>query len=238
MVEGYVRFICNIFGENYIGDFKKSIDSVDRNKLMNKIHSMVSVLNNKEQIKIIAKFDLKNKNESYDGDVSSIINKLKKYSKDLYHYLFKNIDIEVLVERVKNEVPKESFVKRNINVNNMNGYDYEQIANIYERGEGVPVNKELAYEWYLKSVETNEYYGYLGMLHCYRDGIGVKKNDYEYFKWLLELVTVHISVPAVYEEISKCYEYGLGTEVDKSKSKKYKDIAFKVDKNYFGYIFM
>lgn len=226
-MEGYIRFLCTIFGENYEGSFKKAIDSADKKMLIHKIFSMVRVLSDTDQVKIISKFDLNNENESYEGDVSSIINKLKKYSKDLYHFLFKNISLDELIKRAKTEIPNESITKRHIDINNMNGYDYEQIGSIYAMGNGVPVNKELAYEWYLKAAEANEFYGCLDMMNCYENGIGVQKDDYEYFKWLIELITFYDCNAATFEEVAKCYELGIGTEVNKTKAKKYKDIAAK-----------
>ena len=46
----------------------------------------------------------------------------------------------------------------------------------YERGTGVKVSLELAFEWYMKAAELGDVYGCFNVGECYYHGKGVEKN--------------------------------------------------------------
>ena len=51
----------------------------------------------------------------------------------------------------------------------------------YERGTGVKVNLEMAFEWYMKAAEQGDVYGCFNVGECYYHGKGVKQNAEQAF---------------------------------------------------------
>ena len=46
----------------------------------------------------------------------------------------------------------------------------------YERGTGVKVNLEMAFEWYMKAAEQGDVYGCFNVGECYYHGKGMEQN--------------------------------------------------------------
>ncbi len=89
-MQGYIRLLCSIFGENYEGSFKEAIDSKNQDELYIRLGNLIYVLNKDDRNIISKEFALGCKEEKQDQDkVRELINSLKKESRSLYNYLFK-----------------------------------------------------------------------------------------------------------------------------------------------------
>ena len=55
----------------------------------------------------------------------------------------------------------------------------------YERGTGVKVSFELAFEWYMKAAEQGDVYGCFNVGECYYHGKGVEQDVRLAFEWYL-----------------------------------------------------
>ena len=53
----------------------------------------------------------------------------------------------------------------------------------YERGTGVKVSLELAFEWYMKAAELDDVYGCFNVGECYYHGKGVEQDQVLAFEW-------------------------------------------------------
>ena len=56
----------------------------------------------------------------------------------------------------------------------------------YERGTGVKVNLEMAFEWYLKAADLGDVYGCFNVGECYYHGKGVEQNAELAFEWYMK----------------------------------------------------
>ena len=56
----------------------------------------------------------------------------------------------------------------------------------YERGIGVKVNLEMAFEWYMKAAELGDVYGCFNVGECYYHGKGVEQNAELAFEWYMK----------------------------------------------------
>ena len=54
----------------------------------------------------------------------------------------------------------------------------------YERGTGVKVNLEMAFEWYVKAAELGDVYGCFNVGECYYHGTGVPQDERKGLKWI------------------------------------------------------
>ena len=54
----------------------------------------------------------------------------------------------------------------------------------YERGTGVKVSLELAFEWYMKAAELGDVYGCFNVGECYYHGTGVPVDEKKGLKWI------------------------------------------------------
>jgi hypothetical protein len=59
------------------------------------------------------------------------------------------------------------------------------LALLYEKGEGVAVDKAKAVEWYKKAAEQGHVAAQTKLSECYRDGVGVEKDLELSTHWLL-----------------------------------------------------
>ena len=55
----------------------------------------------------------------------------------------------------------------------------------YERGTGVKVSLELAFEWYMKAAEQGDVYGCFNVGECYYHGKGVEQDAELAFEWYM-----------------------------------------------------
>ena len=56
----------------------------------------------------------------------------------------------------------------------------------YERGTGVKVSLELAFEWYMKAAELDDVYGCFNVGECYYHGKGVEQSAEKAFEWYMK----------------------------------------------------
>ena len=56
----------------------------------------------------------------------------------------------------------------------------------YERGTGVKVSFELAFEWYMKAAELGDVYGCFNVGECYYQGKGVEQDAVKAFEWYMK----------------------------------------------------
>ena len=56
----------------------------------------------------------------------------------------------------------------------------------YERGTGVKVSLELAFEWYMKAADLGDVYGCFNVGECYYHGKGVEQDAVKAFEWYMK----------------------------------------------------
>ena len=56
----------------------------------------------------------------------------------------------------------------------------------YERGTGVKVSLELAFEWYMKTAELDDVYGCFNVGECYYHGKGVEQSAKKALEWYMK----------------------------------------------------
>ena len=56
----------------------------------------------------------------------------------------------------------------------------------YERGTGVKVSLELAFEWYMKAAKLGDVYGCFNVGECYYHGKGVEQDAVKAFEWYMK----------------------------------------------------
>ena len=81
----------------------------------------------------------------------------------------------------------------------------------YERGTGVKVNLEMAFEWYMKAAELGDVYGCFNVGECYYHGKGVEQNAEQAFEWYMKkgLKWIHKATFQGYQPaIDYCKEHG------------------------------
>ena len=55
----------------------------------------------------------------------------------------------------------------------------------YERGTGVKVNLEMAFDWYMKAALLDDVYGCFNVGECYYHGKGVEQDPVQAFEWYM-----------------------------------------------------
>ena len=86
----------------------------------------------------------------------------------------------------------------------------------YERGTGVKVNLELAFEWYLKAAELGDVYGCFNVGECYYHGKGVEQNSELAFEWYMKAADKGDMQSQV--NVANAYYLSNGTETDHHKA--------------------
>lgn len=89
-----------------------------------------------------------------------------------------------------------------------------KLASQYYMGDGVPMNKEKAFQFYMKAAQLGSNEGMAEVGLCYLKGEGVKKNDNLAFEWLSR------SNDGRYRSyhLAQCYLKGIGTNKDIEKA--------------------
>ena len=87
----------------------------------------------------------------------------------------------------------------------------------YERGTGVRVNLEMAFEWYMKAAELGDVYGCFNVGECYYHGKGVEQNAEQAFEWYMKAADKGNMQSQV--NVANAYYLGNGTETDHHKSR-------------------
>ena len=82
----------------------------------------------------------------------------------------------------------------------------------YERGTGVKVNLEMAFEWYMKAAELGDVYGSFNVGECYYHGKGVEQNAELAFEWYMKAADKGDMQSQV--NVANAYYLGNGTETD------------------------
>ena len=85
----------------------------------------------------------------------------------------------------------------------------------YERGTGVKVNLELAFEWYMKAAKLGDVYGCFNVGECYYHGKGVEQNTEQAFEWYMKAADKGDMQSQV--NVANAYYLGNGTEMDHHK---------------------
>lgn len=96
----------------------------------------------------------------------------------------------------------------------MTGAEYE-LGVRYANGEGVEKDLAKAAECYEKAAKQGSREAMLALSHCYRDGLGVRKDQQEAVKWLIRASKQ--SLPAIKELAKRYYDGdGIGGSHEKS----------------------
>ncbi|KAJ6243570.1 sel1-repeat-containing protein ybeq [Anaeramoeba flamelloides] len=83
---------------------------------------------------------------------------------------------------------------------------------MYQEGNGVEKNKEVAFQWFKKSAKNNETTGMNNLAIAFHNGKGVKKNLTKSFKWFKR--AAKLGFPSAVNNVGVCYLNGEGTEKD------------------------
>ena len=75
----------------------------------------------------------------------------------------------------------------------------------YERGTGVKVSLELAFEWYMKAAELGDVYGCFNVGECYYHGKGVEQDAGKAFEWYMKAADKG-DMQGVAEEVKEIFE--------------------------------
>ena len=96
----------------------------------------------------------------------------------------------------------------------------------YERGTGVKVSLELAFEWYMKAAELGDVYGCFNVGECYYHGKGVEQDAVKAFEWYMKAADKGDMQSQV--NVANAYYLGDGTEQDHTKAFLwYREAAFQ-----------
>ena len=86
----------------------------------------------------------------------------------------------------------------------------------YERGTGVKVSLELAFEWYMKAAELGDVYGCFNVGECYYHGKGVEQDALKAFEWYMKAADKGDMQSQV--NVANAYYLGNGIEQDHTKA--------------------
>ena len=149
------------------------------------------------------------------------LNYLKRAYKKGSHYAAEILASEYLLELLNNKEVKENEILEYINFavekELPDSIYYYGLAHIY--GIGLEVNKEKAFELFIKAANEGSEKAMLKLGNCYKHGIYVKENIKLSLFWYEE-ATKKGSVEA-YLNIIEIYEKGIGMEVDEIKALQY-----------------
>ncbi len=96
----------------------------------------------------------------------------------------------------------------------------------YERGTGVKVNHQLAFEWYMKAAELGDVYGCFNVGECYFHGKGVEQSAEKAFEWYMKAADKGDMQSQV--NVANAYYLGEGVEKDHHKAFLwYREAAFQ-----------
>ena len=85
----------------------------------------------------------------------------------------------------------------------------------YERGTGVKVSLELAFEWYMKAAELDDVYGCFNVGECYYHGKGVEQDQVLAFEWYMKAADKGDMQSQV--NVANAYYLGNGVEMDHTR---------------------
>ncbi|KAG2199583.1 hypothetical protein INT47_012183 [Mucor saturninus] len=138
---------------------------------------------------------------------------------------------------------REYFEKAALNDNNPAAQYH--LGCLYSSGQGVKINHELAFHWFLKSAFQNFPDAQNSVGECYVKGVGTTRNYENSLFWFKESISVNENATGLYN-LGLMYYYGRGVEVDynyafyncfiKSAEKKHSDAENQVGHCYrFGH---
>lgn len=90
------------------------------------------------------------------------------------------------------------------------------LAKLYESGNGVPVNKEKAFELYKKAAFQNNEEAQYKIGLCYEYGRGIQKNERLAVEWYQKSANRGFEEACI--RLGDCYHYGKGVEKNDSKA--------------------
>ena len=86
----------------------------------------------------------------------------------------------------------------------------------YERGTGVKVNLEMAFDWYMKAAQLDDVYGCFNVGECYYHGKGVEPDPVLAFEWYMKAADKGDMQSQV--NVANAYYLGNGIEMDHHKA--------------------
>ena len=100
--------------------------------------------------------------------------------------------------------------------NKADGYREKAYEGDTERGTGVKVSLELAFEWYMKAAELGDVYGCFNVGECYYHGKGVEQDAVKAFEWYMKAADKGDMQSQV--NVANAYYLGDGVEQDHHKA--------------------
>ncbi|MCR5308795.1 MAG: sel1 repeat family protein [Bacilli bacterium] len=90
-----------------------------------------------------------------------------------------------------------------------------KIGYFFEKGLGVDVNKEKAFEYYLKSAKCGDYISQYNVAVCYMNGVGVEKDEKKAFNFAYESAVQNYDKSLFL--LANMYRIGCGCDKDLNK---------------------
>ena len=111
---------------------------------------------------------------------------------------------------------------------------HNEIGKRYFMGDGVEVDKEKAFEYFMKSASSGDPCAQFILGKCYEEGYGTEVKEQTAFKWYKKAAEQGIA--EAQEALGRCYTYGIGTKVDEDVAREwYEQAASQKDSNE-GYV--
>ncbi|KAJ3439309.1 erad-associated e3 ubiquitin-protein ligase component-related [Anaeramoeba flamelloides] len=131
-------------------------------------------------------------------------------AKNSLHSCFKKKDKDKHLQKIIQIIAKKS--------EEGDGFLQNILGIMYQEGNGLEKNKEVAFQWFKKSAKNNETTGMNNLAIAFHTGKGVKKNHAKSFKWFKR--AAKLGYPSSVNNVGVCYLNGDGTEKDLKRAYK------------------
>ena len=153
-----------------------------------------------KQYKELGQF-LVGKEDSTDGEIQFLLGSL----------------FDLGIDRKKDPLKAFSYFYKS--AHNGNPLGERALGIYYFLDNGTEVDEEKGLYWVNKSIDDGCVRAICTLAHIYMNGLGVKKDEKHAFE--LYLKAASLGDTHAMEHVAECYEKGIGTEIDLSKSKEY-----------------
>ena len=146
---------------------------------------------------------------------------------DLSEYNLTQLDLlEIYIDLYADFTPE---YKRSCRISVRN-----EMGKRYFMGDGVEVDKEKAFEYFMKSASSGDPCAQFILGKCYEEGYGTEVKEQTAFKWYKKAAEQGFA--EAQEALASCYTYGVGTKIDEDAARKWHEqTACQKDANE-GYV--